>query len=80
MSRWDPSLPDRRQNADRRGYWRGGRRRSDWPTTLTQDPRCPRCDSKEVRFVEGTPDTLFWACHRCRYAWSTTPQGQLVVE
>jgi ssDNA-binding Zn-finger/Zn-ribbon topoisomerase 1 len=80
MTAWDPSQPDRRTGHDRRGYWRGGRRRSDWPATLTTNPVCPRCDSHEAKFVEGTPDTLFWGCHRCHHEWSTTPEGQLIVE
>jgi ssDNA-binding Zn-finger/Zn-ribbon topoisomerase 1 len=71
-------LPDRRLTNDRRGYFRGGRRETDWPDTLTEALACPRCHSTEARFVDGTPDTLFWECHACRHPWSTTPQGQVI--
>jgi hypothetical protein len=68
----------RRQTRDRRGFFRGGRRKSDWPTTLTTDISCPRCQSTEARFVDGTPESLFWECHRCKHDWSTTPAGKVI--
>lgn len=80
MASWNATHPDRRHHPDRRDYWRGGRRSTDWPTTLTRKPQCPRCQSPEVRFVEGTPETLFWSCHRCRHPWSSTAAGELIVE
>jgi hypothetical protein len=66
---------ERRGPSGRRSFFRGGRRQSDWPESLTVPLRCPRCQSSEARFVDGTPDTLFWECHRCRHPWSTTPEG-----
>jgi hypothetical protein len=69
--------PERRQE-DRRSFFRGGRRASDWPETLVQPLRCPRCASPQARFVDGTPESLFWECHSCRHPWSTTPQGRLI--
>lgn len=72
----DPAAPDGRHASDRRSFFRGGRRKEDWPPTLTEPLRCPRCQSPEARFVEATPETLFWQCHACRYNWTTTPQGR----
>jgi ssDNA-binding Zn-finger/Zn-ribbon topoisomerase 1 len=69
MSSWDPSQPDRRMKDDRRGYVRGGRRRTDWPADAVSGA-CPRCESKEVKFIEATPSRYFWECHRCKYDWS----------
>ena len=73
-----PPDPNRRSGPDRRGFFRGGRRESDWPTTLLGPLRCPRCGSSEARFVDGTPDTLFWECHQCRHPWSTSPEGRVL--
>jgi hypothetical protein len=70
-----PRPPERRTHA-RRGFFRGGRRKSDWPESLTVPLRCPRCQSAEAKFIEGTADTLFWECHRCRRFWSTTQTGE----
>ena len=67
--------PERRRGQNRRGYWRGGRRRSDWPESVQTPPRCPRCGSPEAKFVEATPQTIFWQCHRCRHDWSTGIDG-----
>lgn len=72
----DSSAPGNRRTSDRRGFFRGGRRQDDWPATLTEPLRCPRCQSPEARFIEGTPDTLFWQCHACRHSWSTNSQGR----
>ena len=68
---------DRRVAGGRRHFFRGGRRKTDWPETLLKPLACPRCASTEARFVEGTPDTLFWECRACRYPWATTPQGDV---
>jgi ssDNA-binding Zn-finger/Zn-ribbon topoisomerase 1 len=38
-------------------------------------PRCPRCGSPEAKFVEATPETIFWQCHHCRHDWSTGIDG-----
>jgi hypothetical protein len=67
--------PDRRSGGDRRGFFRGGRRQTDWPHSLTEPLLCPRCGSPETRFLDGTPDALFWECHACRQSWSTRPDG-----
>jgi hypothetical protein len=74
----DEPPPERRQGALRRSFFRGGRRESDWPDTLQTALRCPRCGSGEAKFVDGTPDTLFWECHGCRHPWSTTPTGRVI--
>lgn len=69
--------PDRRSGGGRRHFFRGGRRKTDWPETLLGPLACPRCRSNQARFVEGTPDTLFWECRECGHPWSTTPQGDV---
>jgi DNA-directed RNA polymerase subunit M/transcription elongation factor TFIIS len=74
----DRTTRERRTGRERRSFFRGGRRVADWPATLTQPLRCPRCGSTEAKFVEGTPETLFWQCHRCRRAWTTNPEGALL--
>ena len=74
---WSPAAGDRRKGGDRRGYTRGGRRRSDWPEGFGSS-RCPRCESPELRFVDATPSAYFWYCHRCRFDWSTRYDGTVV--
>lgn len=70
--------PDRRSGVNRRHFFRGGRRKTDWPDTLLRPLACPRCGSKQARYVDATPESLFWECGDCRQAWSTTPQGDLL--
>jgi DNA-directed RNA polymerase subunit M/transcription elongation factor TFIIS len=65
---------------DRRAFFRGGRRLSDWPQTLTEPLKCPRCGSPQAKLLDGTPETLFWECHSCRHGWSTSPQGESIGE
>jgi len=67
---WDSSQPDRRTGLDRRGYQRGGRRKTDWPSDVGA-LSCPSCLSKEIKFIDATPNTYFWQCHRCRHTWDT---------
>jgi hypothetical protein len=69
--------PDRRSGGGRRHFFRGGRRKTDWPETLLKPLACPRCGSAEATLVDGTPETLFWECRPCRHAWTTTPQGEV---
>jgi hypothetical protein len=76
--RQDPE-GERRSSPSRRTFFRGGRRKEDWPDTLTTPLRCPRCGSAEARFVEATPETLFWECHGCRHAWTTNPAGDVTA-
>lgn len=76
----DAKVPDpvERRDSDpkeRRAFFRGGRRVSDWPTQLL-NVRCPRCQSAETRFIEATPETLFWECHACRHEWTTGTDGR----
>jgi ssDNA-binding Zn-finger/Zn-ribbon topoisomerase 1 len=71
----DADRRDGHDGPERRRYWRGGRRESDWPASVVMPIRCPRCDSAEVKFVEATPETVFWQCHRCRADWTTAPDG-----
>lgn len=74
----DGPEPERRSSDARRTFFRGGRRKTDWPSSLTEPLHCPRCASAEVKLVDGTPDTLFWECHPCRHAWSTAHDGRLL--
>jgi ribosomal protein L37AE/L43A len=69
---------ERRSGESRRTFFRGGRRKADWPASMTEPLHCPRCASAEVKLVDGTPETLFWECHPCRHAWSTAPDGRLL--
>lgn len=69
--------PDRRSGGSRRHFFRGGRRKDDWPETLLRPMVCPRCASTEAKFIEGTPETLFWECRACGCAWTTTPSGEV---
>jgi ribosomal protein L37AE/L43A len=69
---------ERRSGTPRRGYWRGGRRRGDWPESVKTPPACPRCGSTEVKFVEATPTTLFWQCHGCRHDWASRLDGAVL--